>query len=200
VSDAATTPTAAETSGEPAVTQPVPSGQVPTNMRRGHTARDMFWALAVLLVPILLIGGLLKACGSQDATVVDPAPAIADARAANLFEVVAPQGLSDGWRVVQANFRRAEGGVGTLRLGYLTPSGEGVQVVESNGPAADLLTQELGDQVRPQGETTVAGRPWTSSIVRGNERALVDTTTARTLIVVGQASFDDLTTLAASLR
>jgi hypothetical protein len=158
----------------------------------------MFWSIAVLLVPILLIGGLLKACGSQDATVVDPTPAIADARNAKLFDVLVPGGLGDGWRVVSASFSRT-GTAGTLRLGYLTPDGGGVQIVESNAATTDLFPQELGDQIKPQGEVPIGGRSWTSSIVRDNERALVDTAGARTVIVVGQADLDALTTLAGSL-
>jgi hypothetical protein len=47
---------------------------------------------------------------------------------------------------------------------------------------------------------SVAGQAWTSSIVRGDERALVSTTAARTIVVVGRATLDDLTVLAGALR
>ena len=194
-----TTTTETGAAGTAATATGAAPGPVPANMRRSHSARDMFRSLAVLMIPILVIGALLKACGSQDATVIDPTQAIADARAADFFDVVVPRDLPEGWRVVSASFRRA-GEVGTLRLGYLTPSGDGVQLVLSNAPAADLLAQELGNETRPQGEVSVAGQAWTSSIVRGDERALVSTTAARTIVVVGRATLDDLTVLAGALR
>ncbi len=171
-----------------------------------RTGWDMFKSLAVLLIPILLIGALLRACGSSDPTVVDPSAAIDTARAAQLFPVVTPHGLSDGWRPVQATFRRAGEDTGALRLGYLTPSGGQALLVVSNEDAADLLARELGDQVRPQGEVPINGRAWDSSIVRGDEYALVDlggngaAPAERTIIVVGDAPLAELTELAASLR
>jgi hypothetical protein len=159
----------------------------------------MMLSMAVLLVPILVIGALLRACGSSEPTVVDPAPAIDAARAAALFPVVVPRGLDD-WRPVQATFRRPSPGVGTLRLGYLTPAGGQVLLIVSNETASDLLARELGDAVEPEGELTINGGAWASSVVRGDERALVHAETARTIIVVGHASRDELTSLAAALR
>lgn len=168
---------------------------------RDRTGRDMLVALACLLGPILVIGGVLRFFGSAEPTVIDPVPAIENARASGVFPVLVPQGLDEGWRPVQASFRRGEDStVGTLRLGYLTPSGGQVLLIESNEDVSALLAAELGDDVRPDGETVVAGRPWTRSVVRGNERALVLMETDRIVIIVGRASVDELTDLAASLR
>src|SRR5690606_32695814 len=106
VSDASAIATGATGPGaeEPAASAPPTRGAW-----RDRTGRDMFLAMASLLVPILLIGGLLRACGSAEPTVVDPGPAIDDARAAGLFPVVTPDGLGDGWRPVQAKFSRSDG-------------------------------------------------------------------------------------------
>jgi hypothetical protein len=112
---------------------------------RDRTGRDMFLALASLLVPILLIGALLRACGSAEPAVVDPAPAIDGARTAGLFTVLVPHELGEGWRPVQAKFRReADGTVGTLRLGYLTPSGGQLLLIEFNTDASVLLPADTG--------------------------------------------------------
>jgi hypothetical protein len=159
----------------------------------------MTLSLIVLLIPLALIVAVFRLRGGEDVVVVNPAPTIAQAQAAGLFPVAAPQGLGSDWRPVSAAFQKS-GSVGTLRVGYITPAGGTVQLIESNEDAAPLLTRELGDQVRPQGEVTVNGEPWRSSTVRGNERALVDTSPGRTLIVVGQAGLDELTALAQSLR
>ena len=167
---------------------------------RDRTGRDMLLALASLLVPILLIGGLLRACGSAAPTVVDPTPQIDNARAAGLFTVLVPHGLDEGWRPVQATFGRENETVGTLRLGYLTPSGGQLLLVESNADVSVLLASELGDEVRPDGEVMVAGRAWTRSVVRGDERSLVLVESDRIIVIVGRAPADEMTELAGSLR
>jgi len=194
VSDASTIQTGAG-ADEPAT--PAPSER---RAWRDRTGRDMFLALASLLVPILLIGALLRACGSAEPTVLDPAPAIEEARTAALFPVLVPDGLDEGWRTVQAKFRRDDGAVGTLRLGYLTPTGGQVLLVESNADAGALLAAELGEDVRPDGEVVVAGQSWTRSIVRGDERSLVLVEDGRTIIIVGRAPVEEMITLAESLR
>jgi Protein of unknown function (DUF4245) len=168
-------------------------------VKHSRTARDMILSLVVLLIPLVLIVAIFRLRGGEDVVVVDPAPTIAQAQAANLFPILAPQGLGPEWRSVSAAFQIVNGH-GTLRVGYITPSGGAAQLVESNEDAASLLPRELGDQVRPQGEVIVNGRAWRSSNVRGDEQALVDTTNERTVIAVGQASVDELTALAASLH
>jgi hypothetical protein len=159
----------------------------------------MVLSLVVLLIPLALIVTVFRLRGGEDAVVVDPAPAIAQARAASLFPVVAPQGLGTEWEPLRAAFQTSDGR-GTLRVGYLTPTGGTVQLIESNEDPSSLLPRELGDQVRPQGDVAVNGRLWRSSNVRGNERALVDASSEVTVIVVGRAGVDELTMLAGSLR
>jgi hypothetical protein len=174
--------------------------QTPAPARKDKTGRDMLLSLAVLVIPILILGGLLRACGSAEPTVIDPTSAIADARAAGMFPVVVAQGLGSDWQAVQATFRRVDDGTGMLRLGYLAPGGGQALLIQSNEEAGVLLERELGKDVRPQGQVMVRGQEWTSSLVRGDEHALVLTETVRTIIVVGRAPLDELTTLAASLR
>ncbi|HEY7225702.1 MAG TPA: DUF4245 domain-containing protein [Micromonosporaceae bacterium] len=209
-------PTVEPETTEPETTEPGQTLAAPTR-RRDHTGRDMVLSLAVLLVPILLIVGLLRACGSGDPTVVDTAPAIDDARSARLFPVLVPQALGSDWRPVQASFQRGDDGhTGTLHLGYLTASGGQVLLVESNEDPDGLFSRELGTDVVAGGEVTVGGTSWQLSRVRGEEQALVlagvenggttGATTAsgatvnRIVIVVGRAPLDELTALAASLR
>jgi hypothetical protein len=196
VSDASTIETESPAHG------PAEQARSDRNRWRDRTGRDMFLALASLLVPILLIGGLLRACGSAEPTVVDSTSAIANARTAGLFPVLVPQGLGEGWRTVQAKFRldEADPSVGTLRLGYLTPSGGQLLLIESNADASDLLTAELGEDVRPDGEVVVAGRPWTRSVVRGDERSLVLVESEHIIVIVGRAPIEEMTALAESLR
>jgi Protein of unknown function (DUF4245) len=178
---------------------PMPTPDAPpVTVRHSRTARDMTLSLIVLLIPLALIVAVFRLRGGEDVVVVDPAPAVAQARAAKLFPVAAPQGLSADWRPISATFQQSDG-VGTLRVGYLTPSGAGVQLIESNQEAGPLLARELGEQVRTQGQVIVNGKPWQASVARGEERALVDTSAERTLIVIGHADVGELTVLAQSL-
>ena len=158
----------------------------------------MVISLLVLLIPLALIVGLFRLRGGEDPVVVDPSGAIAEARAAGAFPVGAPTGLTGEWRAVSALFRReADGAV--LRVGYVTPNGGAVQLIESNQPAEALLRRELGDHTRPIGTVEVRGRQWQSHEVRGDERALVLTGADRTLIVIGRAELDELRQLAAAV-
>lgn len=154
----------------------------------------MALSLIVLLIPVAVIVGLFRLRGGEDVVTVDPAPAIAQAQAANVVPITVPHGLSGQWRTVTAVYAS-----GTLRVGYVTPSGGGVQVIESNEPEQSLLDRELGGDQRLLGEVRVGGASWRSLQVRGDERALVLTEPRRTLVVVGHADLAELRTLAAAV-
>lgn len=171
----------------------------PTNVVKGRTWRDMLISLVVLLVPVaLLVAFASFVREGRPASVLDPAPVVAQAQAAGRFPVTAPQGLGEGWRPVSANFRTSADGA-TLRIGYVTPGGDGVQFVSSDVPAQQLLANELGDQARAVGTETIAGRSWQRYTARPGETALVRTEPDHTLIVVGPATLDELHTLAAAI-
>ena len=163
-----------------------------------RTARDLVISLVVLLVPIAFIVAVFRLKGGEDPVVIDPSPAMAQAEAAGEFPVSRPGGLAESWRPVSAVFRREDAGA-ILRVGYLTPSGAGVQLIESNQPAGGLLPRELGDSVRPTGPVDIAGRAWQSYQVRSGEHALVRTGPDRTVIVIGRGGSDELRALATSL-
>jgi hypothetical protein len=157
-------------------------------------------SLLVLLIPIALLLGFYRVfLNGDDPVTVDPAPAISEARAANAFPVSEPAGLGSGWRTVSARFQRADDGA-TLRLGYVSPAGEGVQVVQSNVPAERLLPAELTGAGRPEGTLALAGRDWQGYTARPGEHALVLLESSRTVIVVGSAREQELRDLAGALR
>ena len=152
----------------------------------------------MLLVPVLLlVGGYQLISGRTEPVTVDPAPAIAEARAAGLT-AASPTGLADGWVPVSAVFQRPDAGL-TLRIGYLTPDGPSVQVVQSTVPAEQLLPAELPDAAQPAGTLEVNGEPWQLYANDDGERALVQLTPELTSLVVGKTSEAQLQELAASL-
>jgi len=160
--------------------------------RAGHGTRDMAISLAVLLVPLAIVFAISRLLGGGDVVVVDPAPALS--RAAAAFPVVTPHGLPDAWRPVSATFDGH-----AVRIGYVTPAGGAVQLIESNEAADPLLVRELGDNTRPTGPVTAGGASWRSFDVRNDEHALVRTDSGRTVIVIGKAGPTELATLAGSL-
>jgi hypothetical protein len=178
------------------MTQSTQATEIVMPSREFRTVRDMVRSLVVLLIPIAVIVVLYRARGGEDVVVVDPVPTVAEARAAGL-PASAPNGLADGWRPISAGFDPSGGG--TLRIGYLTPSGAGVQLIESGVPADPLLIREIGDDVRVTGPVTAGSAEWQSYRARNDDTALVRRGSAVTLIVIGQASVGELGTLAAAL-
>ncbi|MCG5444651.1 DUF4245 domain-containing protein [Micromonospora sp. NIE79] len=185
--------------GEPAATDPTPPRPAASG-KSERSPKDMAISLLVLLVPIALLLAFYRGfLGGDQATTVDPAPAIEQARSANVFPVTQPQGLGSDWTTVSARYQTVEGGA-NLRLGYLTPEGRGVQLLQSSVPADRLLPAELTSQSQPQGPTELAGRTWQLYTARGNQQALVLLEPTRTVIVVGDARDNELRELAGSLR
>jgi hypothetical protein len=158
----------------------------------------MVISLAVLLVPVLLlVGGYQLLTGRNRPVEVDPAPALASAEAAGMA-VATPTDLGENWVPVSAVFQEVEHGL-TLRIGYLTPDGPSVQLVQSTVPAEELLPAELPDEAVPAGTLDVAGEPWQLYQNRDGERALVLLTPDLTTLVVGATTDAQLHQLAASL-
>ncbi|MEQ4301193.1 DUF4245 domain-containing protein [Plantactinospora sp. B6F1] len=173
---------------------------VPAAIRSQRSTKDIVISLLVLLVPIALVIGFARVfLGAEQPVVIDPTPVLQEARAANAFPVSEPTDLTDGWRTVTAQFRREAAGA-TLRLGYLSPDGGGVQLVQSSLPAEGLLPAELTRDGQPQGTVEVGGRLWQRYTARPGESALVLLEPDRTVLLVGRASEDQLRQVVSSLR
>ena len=159
----------------------------------------MVLSMAVLLVPIALLLIFYRVVLNGDApTTVDPSAAIEEARSANAFPVVVPDGLGDDWHVASATFQRQTTGA-TLRIGYVDPDKNGLQLIESSVPAATLLPAELTAGAKPVGTFRADTRAWRRYDARPGEQALVFSEPNRTLIVIGDARSDHLKALAAAL-
>ncbi len=162
--------------------------------RQSRTARDMVLSLVVLLIPIVVIIVLVGAPGGNDPVVTDPGPVIAEAQSARAFPVAVPTGLSSDWKSVSSAYD-----ANTLRIGYVTPAGAGVQLIESSVPKDQLLIQELGDDTKPDGVVPAGSGSWNAYQVRNGQRALVLPQSGRTIIVIGDADPSELAQLAASV-
>jgi uncharacterized protein DUF4245 len=172
---------------------------VPARVTSDRRPRDIALSLLVLLVPIAILIGINRFVqGGDEPTVVDPAAAVADAGQDGAFPVALPAGLSRDWRTVSASYDPGDGQA-VLRVGYLTPSGAGVQLVESDTPAETLIPRELTKDARPRGPAEIGGRQWQRYSARPGELAFVLLERERTVLVVGAASEAELHELAAAL-
>jgi hypothetical protein len=177
-----------------AAAEPVTVGK-----RGGRSPRDMALSLGVLLVPIALLLIFYRVVLDGDKPVsVDAEPAIRQARSAAVFPVVLPQGLGDDWHTVSATFKRDTDGA-TLRIGYVDPDSEPIQLVESSTPTAKLLPVELGDDPKAVSTYRDGARTWQRYDAREGENALLLLEKGRTIIVVGLAESKTLESFAASL-
>ncbi|MDG4822864.1 DUF4245 domain-containing protein [Asanoa sp. WMMD1127] len=173
---------------------------VESAQRSERRPRDMVISMLVLLVPILLAFGVYRVFfDGHDPIPVDASVAIDDARHANAFPVLVPAGLGDDWVTVSARWQEVDGGK-ALRLGLVTPDGDGVQVVQTDAEPTAFIPAELTADARPEGAVDVAGGSWQSYSTRPGERALVKLDPDRTVIVVGEADDGELRTLAAALK
>ncbi len=165
--------------------------------RQGRSLKDMVLSLAVLVIPIALLLIFYRVVLSGDAPVtVDPASTIQEAQ--GIFSVAVPGGLGSDWHVTAATLRRESAGA-TLRLGYVDPDKDPIQLVESTVSATSLLPAELGPTAKPLENFRTATGVWRRYDARPGEQALVLTEQNRTIIVVGKADAKNLEHLANSL-
>jgi hypothetical protein len=168
--------------------------------RLSRRPRDMIISVGLLLVVVFALFGLYRFLGGDEPTTVDPGPVYAQARDAKAFPVLEPAGLGSDWSAVSAAYQQQTGG-GVLRIGWRTPGDSTMQLVESNVAPDILFTRELGPDARATGEVAeINGRQWQIYEARDGDRALVLQEPERTVILIGQASEDELKQFATALK
>jgi hypothetical protein len=162
---------------------------------------DMAKAVLVLLVPVIIaVVVYVFFFGGSNAIAIDPSGTYSEAQFARVFPVVQPQGLPNGWKPVSSTFG-VENGRHVLRVGYVTPSGSGIQLVESDGSAAAAISDAVGSSNPVGASVSLGGRTWGEvGAGKSDQRALIDTEKGYTIIVKGQVGESDLRTFASSLR
>ncbi|GAB7043867.1 MULTISPECIES: DUF4245 domain-containing protein [Catenuloplanes] len=167
--------------------------------RRERNWKDMVLSLAAIMVPLALMVAYYQFfLDGADPIARDVTPSVQSARASGAFPVLVPTGLSEEWSATTSSFGTVDGGQ-SLRIGYVSPSGGAVLLVESSVPAERLLPAELTTGARPGAPVTIDGQQWQSYSARANETALVLLTPDRTIVIVGTADAGELRELADSL-
>jgi Protein of unknown function (DUF4245) len=119
------------------------------------------------------------------------------------FTVQAPQGLDPKWYPTSSRLTGRNNGPVGWHLGYYTPGKQYAALEESNErpDGGDGFVARMTSQGRPDGSVTVAGAVWDRTFREDkNQRSLVRRLPGVTLVVTGTASYDELVTLAGSLR
>jgi hypothetical protein len=158
----------------------------------------MALSLAVLLVPIALVLIFYRYVLSGDAPVnVDATPTIQEAQSAQVFPIAVPR-LGADWHAASATWQRTSAG-GTLRIGYVDPDKDPIQLVESSIDVKTLVTGELTSSPVARGTFQAGARSWHRYEGRPGEQALVLFEQSRTIIIVGKTNTRNLDALASSL-
>lgn len=164
--------------------------------RAARRPRDMALSMLVLLVPVFLLVGFYRFLGHEDPPAIDPTEVYGSAQRTGQFTPLRPTDLPPGWRISSATFTD-----GVLRLGVTAPSDGAMQLVESAQPAATLIPAIVGTAGTTGAPVSINGADWQRHDGgRPGERALIQSATGRTVIVVGHATDAQLQRLATSLR
>lgn len=175
--------------------------------RRGPTTvPDMLRSMAVVLA---LIGAValitFRPTNGEEVRVVDYAGALASARVAAPYAVLAPGGL-EGYRATSVRYTSTDEGT-VWHLGFVSPLGEYVGVDQTDG-AADRFVDDLTEGAAPVGGTSGAielgGRTWQRFDQGGDTdgeriRGLVATDDEATTLVSGTAGWPELEAMASAL-
>jgi hypothetical protein len=158
---------AAEPPSTPAPARPVPPPSKPP--RSAMTLRDMLAAIGVLLLVVLLVAGVSRACTfspggptvDQAGLPVVDAPAELRALAPRVPLPVRVPAVPPGWRSNSVEQDLVRGGGRAVRTGYLTPEGRYLRLLQSDAPEPALLAVETGAEPPPaRGPVDVAGQTW----------------------------------------
>ena len=119
------------------------------------------------------------------------------------YPVQAPQGLPPQWYPTSTRLSGHAGGPVSWHLGFNTPRKEYAALEESNETpdGAGNFIDRMTSQGHPDGTAQVAGTTWARAFRPDKkQRSLVRRLPGLTLIVTGTASYEELATLAGSLR
>ncbi|WP_280687795.1 MULTISPECIES: DUF4245 domain-containing protein [unclassified Kitasatospora] len=170
------------------------------NNRRGRqTVRDMILSMvAVMGVAMVAYLTIPHSSNGDGVRVVDYSAALASAKRAAPYPILAPAGLSDQWRATSVSYDVDPDGHAGWHLGFVTPDGKYAAVEQSNEPKPDLLKSVVSGYA-PDGSASIAGQDW-SRYQGDHYRGLTVATGPATTLVTGSASYQELDQLAQALK
>ena len=180
--------------------------------RAGLRMRDMVGAVLLL---VGIIGGLLALAGScsfsPGGPTIDPssAPSVDAAReldiaASSVTFPVRQPAVPGSWRSNSSSTVSVGAGAAAdvvVRIGWVTPAGTYVQLNQSGGDRADVVTAETGQEdPKADGKVDVAGVTWTRYPGHRDEPAWVTELDGTVVLITGSAAEKDFRSLAAAVQ
>lgn len=190
-----------------AVSSPSDPGPRAKPPRSAMTVRDLLGAVVVLALIALVVGGLTRSCSfAPGGPTTDPATAPrVDATAqlrvlasSTAFPLRVPAVPAD-WRANSVDAVRVGSTTNrAVRVGYLTPAGRYLRVVQSDADETALLTLEAQGAPIASGATDVAGRTWVAYADDTREPIRIAQLDGVRLLITGSGDDNEFRTLAAA--
>ncbi|MEJ3653743.1 DUF4245 domain-containing protein [Actinomycetes bacterium KLBMP 9759] len=146
--------------------------------RSAMSVRDMLVAIGVLVLIVGALAGVARACtfspagptiDSSRLPVVDTPAELRRLAPVVGFPLRVPA-LPAGWRANSSGLDRVEGGGKVVRVGFLTPDGRYLRLMQADSTEEALLAVETGpDAVPGQGVVDVGGQQWVRYGTRSEE-------------------------------
>ncbi|OAT69672.1 hypothetical protein AWB85_19990 [Mycobacteroides immunogenum] len=136
----------------------------PAKPRLFQDGRDMFWSMAPLVLVCIVLAGVLGMCSFTPSGPTAGAPPSYDAHAALQADArqfsfpIREPSLPQGWRA-NSGGRDSVDGVPLSRVGYLSPSGAYMAVLQSGAPE-ERLVPKVNTSLVPRGPEDVDGVHW----------------------------------------
>ncbi|GAA1842183.1 DUF4245 domain-containing protein [Pseudonocardia ailaonensis] len=181
-----------------------PAPPPPRPNRLAFRARDMIGAMVVLLLIVAVAGGM-KSCSFSpggpsvdvsSAPTVDAPARLAEFAQASRFPLRVPA-VPEGWKSNSTDRGPVAGGGTAVRVGYLTPQGRYLRLVQSDATEENVVATENGGQLAGTGVIAAAGLQWVTYQAPGGEPFRVTTSPeGQRWLITGSGSDADFTALA----
>lgn len=174
---------------------------VGTKDRANQTVRDLVISMFVVGLFVAFLYLIVLRPTPDPVREVDVSGPVGVAAASEVFDVLVPVGLPDGWRATSARLTPGpEEGTGTWFNGYVNPNGEFVAVVQQDFDLESFLAEQTDDGTL-EGNVSVSGDTWQRyySPTTG-ERSIVLSGPEVTTVVTGTVPYEELEQFAALLR
>ncbi|MFC5993910.1 DUF4245 domain-containing protein [Pseudonocardia hispaniensis] len=193
-------------SSEPGRSERPPPGKP---ARSSLSMRDMLGALAVLAVVALVFAATTQSCSfspggpsisADSAPVVDAQARLREAAVHTPFALRVPA-LPAGWRANSTDQGLVGGGGRAVRIGYLSPDGRYLRLVQSNAAQEPLVATEAGGPQIGRGTVEAGGATWVVYGNDGEEPFWVTTVPGAPesrLLITGSGSEQEFRTLASA--
>ncbi|MEI5103701.1 DUF4245 domain-containing protein [Streptomyces sp. PmtG] len=163
-----------------------------------QTVRNMLLSMAVIGLVVAAIYVFIPHDESKEPVKrVDYRVELLTARRAAAYPVAAPKGLPSSWKPTSVRYNGAAHD--SWHLGFLDPSGEYVAIKQSTGKRSEFIDEVTQKAAKTDATQKIAGKTWQR--YKGTRYdALVLEDKGATTVVLGTASFDQLTAMAESLE